>query len=80
MALIIIVSTVSFGAMFEARKWAFMTEVLRLLTVPLALLYFFPEIQDQILILTALAAYSVGSLIWVSVLRKSIIHPVSLKA
>lgn len=80
LALIIIVSTVSFGAMFEARKWAFMTEVLRLLTVPLALLYFFPEIQDQILILTALAAYSVGSLIWVSVLRKSIIHPVSLKA
>ena len=80
LALIIIVSTVSFGSMFEARNWAFVVEAVRLLAVPLTMLYFFPDIQNQILPLSGLIIYSLGSLIWISVLRKSIIHPVSIKA
>lgn len=80
LALIIIVSTVSFGSMFEAKPWAIFLEVIRLLAVPITLLYFFPDIQNQTLPLYGLIIYSLGSLIWVSVLRKSIVHPVSIKA
>ena len=80
LALIIIVSTVSFGAMFEAKKWAIVVEVMRLLAVPITLLYFFPDIQNQTLPLYGLIVYSLGSLVWILVLRKSIVRPVSIKA
>lgn len=80
LALIIIVSTVSFGAMFESRKWAFVLEVTRLVLTPVSLFYFIPGLQTQSLPLMAILVYAVGSLTWTVWLRKSIIKPVSLKA
>lgn len=80
LALIIIISTVSFGAMFEGRRWAIMVEMLRLCAIPAALLYFYPSITDQITALLPIVFYSIGSITWAGLLRKSIVHPVSIQS
>lgn len=80
LALIIIVSTVSFGAMFEGRKWASVTEVARLIAVVASLIYFFPAIGEENLVLIGILSYTMLSIIWVALLRKSIVHPVTIQA
>ena len=80
LAAIIIISTMSFGAMFEAKRWAIVAEILRLITLPASLIYFFPEISSNNVVLACLALYSLGSLVWSMVLRKSIIHPIKIQS
>lgn len=80
LALIIILSTVNFGAMFEAKPWAILIELLRLLSIPVVLWIFFPSVSTEVIATIALASYSVVSIIWIMTLRKSIIKPIKINS
>lgn len=60
---LIIVSTMSFGGLFEHRTWAFPMEIFRLVLIPVSLMYFFTGFGDT-LVLVASAAYVIISIFW----------------
>lgn len=80
LGLIIILSTVNFGAMFEAKSWAAVLEVLRLLAIPIVLWYFFPRLETETIAIIGIGIYSLVSLIWILYLRKSITEPIKLNS
>ncbi|WP_286756065.1 sterol desaturase family protein [Roseivirga sp. UBA838] len=75
LALIIIVSTVSFGAMFEGRKWVSWLEIFRLVAIPTSLLVLFPHILDHTILSASLATYIFGTAIWFFAIKKAIVQP-----
>ncbi|HEY9117565.1 MAG TPA: sterol desaturase family protein, partial [Roseivirga sp.] len=80
LALIIILSTVNFGAMFEAKSWAIFLEFLRLLSIPVVLWIFFPTLATKMIVFIGIAIYSMASIIWIMTLRKSIISPIKISS
>lgn len=72
LAMTIILSTVSFGALFERRNWALFIEVLRLIALPFVLFKFFPEILNQNLLLISICSFMFASIVWIVSLRKSV--------
>lgn len=64
MAGLIVISTVSFGGLFESRKWAIPMEIIRLLLVPISLLYFFMNFELSGLTLGASILFIFGSMFW----------------
>jgi len=61
---LIILSTISFGALFESKNWAFPLEVLRLLLIPMTLIYFFTELELSPILICSALTYILGSLFW----------------
>lgn len=61
---LIILSTVSFGGLFENRKWSLPIETFRLFLIPICLLYFFTSFALDPLQIGASAFYIFGSLLW----------------
>ncbi len=64
MAGLIILSTLSFGGLFESRRWAFPLEAIRLVLVPTALLYFLVGFKLTPLLIIATFLFIFGSLFW----------------
>ena len=61
---LIILSTVSFGGLFESRKWALPVETVRLFLIPLTLFYFFTDFNLGFILIGAATLYILGSLLW----------------
>lgn len=66
---LIILSTVSFGSLFESRKWALLIETFRLFLVPLSLFYFLTDFTMAPMFIGASALYIFGSLLWLVKMR-----------
>lgn len=64
MAGLIIISTVSFGGLFESRSWALVVEILRLLLIPTTLFYFLTSFALSTTTVTATLLFIFGSLFW----------------
>ena len=64
LASLIILSTVSFGALFESRTWAKNLEILRLILIPLSLAYFILDFTLTPLFIIGSFVYIFGSLFW----------------
>ncbi|OEK04458.1 sterol desaturase family protein [Roseivirga misakiensis] len=69
MAMLIIISTVSFGALFENRRWAISLEISRLMLIPISLSYFIMDLSPDIWFISGALLYIFGSLFWLLKVR-----------
>jgi len=64
MAGLIVISTLSFGGLFESRSWALPVEILRLFLVPITLLYFLTGFALSPITISTTLVFIFGSLFW----------------
>ncbi len=64
LAFLIIISTVSFGSLFENRSWAIPLELIRVVAIPICLLYFFVGFELTPLLIIVSGIYILGSIFW----------------
>ncbi|MFY0594523.1 sterol desaturase family protein [Roseivirga sp.] len=61
---LIVISTVSFGALFENKSWAFIFELMRLAIIPLTIAYFILDFTLHPLFISGALVYIFGSVFW----------------
>ena len=64
LAALIVISTMSFGGLFEHKKWSLPVELIRLVIVPLCILYFFNGFETILLLPVIAITYVIGSIFW----------------
>lgn len=64
LASLIILSTISFGGLFENKKWSFAIETTRLAIIPITLLYFFTDFAPNPVLIGTSILYIIGSIFW----------------
>ncbi|MBO3697073.1 sterol desaturase family protein [Roseivirga sp. E12] len=77
MAGLIIISTLSFGGLFESRSWAIPIEITRLFLVPITLLYFLTNFELSTFTISGSIAFIFGSLLWLLKTRSVTSQPVN---
>lgn len=71
-ASLIIVSTISFGGLFENKKWGIPIEYIRLLMTPLILVMLLPAMSQNIFLLTTLTFWAGASIIVLYVIQNAL--------
>lgn len=61
---LIILSTMTFGALFENKKWGLPAEVMRLVSIPVVLWFFFLNTTPLTFLLPAASLFVFGSILW----------------
>lgn len=69
LALVITLSVVSFGSLFESRIWAFPLELLRLVAVPLTLIYHLTNFGPDAFLLAGCLLFFIPSVLWLVKVR-----------
>ena len=64
LALMIIVATVTFGGLFENKRWSRPLEYLRLIASPIVIWYYFLDASFNTLLLGVSALFIFGSIVW----------------
>ena len=61
---LIIISTMSFGGIFENKPWSLPLELVRLIAIPLCLMYFFTGFDTGLVVPAIAIVYVIGSMLW----------------
>lgn len=71
-AAIIIASTISFGGLFENKKWGLPLEYVRLLIAPVVLILLLPPLSQNVFLLTTLTFWAIASVIVLYVIQNAL--------
>lgn len=80
LALIIIISTVSFGALFERRSWSHWFELIRIVSIPIILVSFLPNFSVESVVFYSILGFSLLSAAWILYLKLTLKNLVTTKS